>query len=160
MAKDFVYQWKPYIKESRRIGKGDIQPRNIYKIQVYRYSDGIVRKKLGIETSMVFVIGIHLREVHCIRLNPIMFNHFTNWTHKFAKQDLVESISDTVKSISFNKLMVEFNLNGRDFFMKHVKNTNTIYSDKLDSYRTYKLPNIIYTQEVLFDAQKIKTIYG
>lgn len=160
MAKDFIYQWKPYIKTTRRVSKSDIKPRNIYKIQTYRYSDGVVRSKLGVETNMLFVVGNHLREIHGIRLNEIQFNHFTNWSHKFAKHDLMESISDSVEAIQFNQLIKEFNSNGRDFFMKHVKNTSTIYSNTLDSYRTYKLENIIYIQEMLFDAKKMKAIYG
>jgi hypothetical protein len=160
MEKNLIHQWKPYIKKSVRVAKTDIKPRNIYKIQTYRYSDGVVRRRLGLETHLLFVIGIHLYEIHAIRLNSIQFTHFTNWSHRFAKQDLVESISDTIDTISFRDLIVEFNDNGREFFTKYVRNSPTIYSEKLDPYRTYKMRNIIYAQEILLDSTKMKNIYG
>jgi hypothetical protein len=160
MEKNLIAQWNPYIKKSVRVSKTDIKPRNIYKIQTYRYSDGVVRRKLGVETNLLFVIGIHLYEIHAIRLNSIQFTHFTNWSTRFAKKDLTDIILDSVESISFKDLIVEFNDNGREFFTKYVRNSPTIYSEKLDPYRTYKMKNIIYAQEILLDSTKMKNIYG
>jgi len=54
----YSLQYKPLIESESSVSKTLVRPRNIYKINSYKYKDGNTKSLSGVETSFVFVIGI------------------------------------------------------------------------------------------------------
>jgi hypothetical protein len=156
---NYLPQYTPYIKKFIRTSRQAIQPLNIYKVQTYRYVDGVVRSKTGLETSLIFPIGIYNKELYAVRLNEIKPNDFFTWTFKIINKESINSITQNV--IPFRQVIKEFNRDGRDIFMGYIKSSSVMYTkNNKESFRTYRLENIIYTQEAVFETEKIKKIYG
>jgi hypothetical protein len=156
---NYLSQYSPYIQKYVRASRQNMTPLNIYKIQTYRYADGVVRRKLGLETSLIFSVGIYLKELYCIRLNEIKPAQFFTWSNRIFNRDSLNEIKD--ETISFRSVIKEFNENGRDLFLNHIKPSSVVYKNQnKQNFRTYLIKNIIYTQEAVFDMKKIKEIYG
>jgi hypothetical protein len=156
---NYLSQYTPYIKKYVRASRQNMTPLNIYKIQTYRYADGVVRKKLGLETSLIFSVGIYLKELYCVRLNEVKPTEFFTWSMRIFNKDSLNEIKDDV--ISFRSIIKEFNENGRELFLSHIKTSSVMYTKQnKQNFRTYTISNIIYTQEAVFDIEKIKKIYG
>lgn len=156
---NYLTQYTPYIKKFIRISRQNIEPLNIYKVQTYRYVDGVVRSKTGLETSLIFPLGIYNKELYAVRLNEIKPLDFFNWSFKIVNRDSINSITDSVTP--FRPIIKEFNRDGRALFMGYVKSSSVMYTkNNKESFRTYRIENIIYTQEAVFETDKIKKIYG
>jgi hypothetical protein len=156
---NYITQYNPYIKKYIRASREGLKPLNVYKIQTYRYVDGIVRKKLGLETSLILAVGIHLKELYGIRLNGIKVNDFFVWGRKILNKDGLNSITEEITSL--RPIMNEFNENGRDLFLTHIRNSPLVYSgNKMSNFRTYKLSGVVYAQQALFNTEKLKQYYG
>lgn len=155
---NYINQYNPYIKKYIRASRDKIKPLNVYKIQTYRYVDGIVRRKTGLETSLIFVVGIHLKELYGIRLNSIKVNDFLGWGRKILNKDGLSSINEDITTL--RPIMNEYNENGRDLFLTHIRPSPLMYGGKnMSAFRTYKMDGIIYAQQALFDTQKLKNYY-
>lgn len=155
---NYINQYAPYIKKYIRASRTDIKPLNVYKIQTYRYVDGRVKSKLGLETSLVFVVGIYLKELYGIKLNNIKINDFLLWGRKILNKDGLNSLTEDKTAL--RPIMNEYNENGKDLFTAHIRSSSLMYSgSKMSAFRTYKMDGIIYTQQALFDTEKLKKYY-
>jgi hypothetical protein len=155
---NYITQYNPYIKKYIRSSRDRMKPLNVYKIQTYRYVDGVVRSKTALEVSLVFVVGIHLKELYGIRLNSIKPNDFLGWGRKILNKDGLTSINEEITPL--RPIMNEFNENGRDLFLTHIRPSALIYGGKnMSAFRTYKLEGIIYSQQALFNTEKLKQYY-
>ena len=76
----YYRDYKPIISEELGVGPNLIKPRNIYKINSYKYIDGKTKSLAGNDTSLVFVIGVSPEKVISgIKINMIKPNIFYRW---------------------------------------------------------------------------------
>jgi hypothetical protein len=70
----FSLEYKPLIESESSVSKTMIRPRNIYRIKSYKYADGKTKSLAGVETSIVFVIGISPEKVvSCLKITESLF---------------------------------------------------------------------------------------
>ena len=87
----FALQYKPLIESESSTSKTLIRPRNIYKINNYKYKDGITKSLAGFETSLVFIIGISPEKVvSCLKITLIKPDLFFKWLKKLVRAGLSE----------------------------------------------------------------------
>jgi hypothetical protein len=155
---NYLSQYNPYIKKYIRTSKDKIEPMNVYKIQTYRYVDGVVRSKTALDVSLVFVVGIHLKELYCVRLNGIKPTDFLGWGRKILNKDILPTINE--ETTPLKPIMNEFSRGGKDLFLTHIKSSSVMYGGRNSSaFRTYKSEGVIYAQQALFNTDKLKQFY-
>ena len=67
----FTNQYKPFIEKEERIAKNYIKPLEIYRISTYKYADGDIKSLAGINSALVFSIGIYEKKFNCIKISEI-----------------------------------------------------------------------------------------
>ena len=135
----------PLIESERRIGKSLVRPRNIYRIAVYKYADGTQKTLSGIYTSLVFVIGIHDKKIHCLKFGEIRPVLFLRWLSLVMKYGVVEDDILTAKHLK--DVIIKSDITGHQIFKGYVK-TRRIYKIEPSIYRTYNLSGIKQITEV------------
>ena len=142
----YSLQYKPLIISESSVSKTMIKPRNIYKINSYKYSDGTTRSLGGVETSIVFVIGISpTKVVSCLKLSLIKPEKFFEWLKRLLRAGLSE---DEIKNAESLEDIITFdNRDGKKIFNQFVKGSN-IYRQTPPTYRTYLLKNIKNIEEL------------
>jgi hypothetical protein len=123
-----------------------IRPRNIYKINNYKYKDGITKSLAGIETSIVFIIGISPEKVvSCLKITLIKPDLFFKWLKKLVRAGLSEEEMQNAESLE--DLIIVDNKDGNKIFNQFVK-PSRLYIQNPPAYRTYLLKNIKNIEEV------------
>jgi hypothetical protein len=147
----FALEYKPLIEQEQSLAKTMVRPRNIYKINNYTYKDGKTKSLAGVETSIVFVIGISPEKVvSCLKMTLIKPDIFFKWLKRLLKAGLSENEIENAKSLE--DLIILDNMNGEKIFNQFVK-TSTLYNQRLTPYRTYLLKNIKNIEEVTLKKQ-------
>jgi len=149
----FTNQYIKFLKPEKRIAKGQIKARNIYRITTYK--GGTPATKSGMEARYVFVIGIVDGKVHCLKLNPIKPVDFTNFVSKL-RDSRIPLTEDTRLSLFLKK----YSADGNDLFLTKVKNNTKIYSPSLKNYRTYLLAKIQNVFEIRFEQDVLETLFN
>ena len=142
----FSLQYKPLIESESSLSKTMIRPRNIYKINSYKYKDGVTKSLAGFETSIVFVIGISPEKVvSCLKITLIKPDLFFKWLKKLVRAGLSEEEMQNAESLE--DLIIVDNKDGKKIFNQFVK-PSRLYSQNPPAYRTYLLKNIKNIEEV------------
>jgi hypothetical protein len=142
----FSLQYKPLIESESSLSKTMIRPRNIYKINSYKYKDGVTKSLAGFETSIVFVIGISPEKVvSCLKITLIKPDLFFKWLKKLVRAGLSEEEMQNTESLE--DLIIVDNRDGKKIFNQFVK-PNRLYIQNPPAYRTYLLKNIKNIEEV------------
>ena len=142
----FALQYKLLIESESSISKTMIQPRNIYKINSYKYKDGKTKSLAGVETSLVFIIGISPDKiVSCLKISLIKPDIFFKWLKTLIRAGLNEE--ELQKAESLDDIILLDNKNGEKIFNQFVKRSR-LYLQTPSTYRTYLLKNIKNIEEV------------
>jgi hypothetical protein len=142
----FSLQYKPLIESESSVSKTMIQPRNIYKINSYKYKDGKTKSLAGVETSLVFIIGISPdKVVSCLKISLIKPDIFFKWLKKLIRAGLSEEELKNAESLE--DIIVLDNKNGEKIFNQFVKRSR-LYIQTPPTYRTYLLKNIKNIEQV------------
>jgi hypothetical protein len=153
----FSQRYNSLILEKKNIGKRLIKPKNIYKIDSYKYADGDVKSLSGKTTSLIFCLGIFDGKVSCIKIGNLQPNIFFRWIKPILKKGLTAENFDDYESLS--DLCIDSDLRGSKLFNSFVKNS-TIYNIDPSLYRTYNLSGIKIIEEVKLSAESLKKAYG
>jgi hypothetical protein len=123
-----------------------IRPRNIYKINSYKYKDGVTKSLAGFETSIVFVIGISPEKVvSCLKISLIKPLLFFRWLVTLFEAGLSEEEIRNAELLE--DLIVLDAKDGKKIFNQFVKRSR-LYVQTPTPYRTYLLQNIKNIEEV------------
>lgn len=149
----YTRQYTKFLKPEVRVSRGEIKPRNIYRISTYK--GGTPATKAGEDSRYVFVIGKVDDKIHCIKLNDIKPLDFTQFINKLRDKRI------PIKSDqALEELLKQFTKDGKSLFETYVKNNSKIYSSKLANYRTYILENIINVWEIRFEDGFLRELFG
>ena len=148
----FTRQYKEILVPETRISRGEIKPRNIYRITTYKGGDPIT--KSGEEARYVFVIGIVDGKAHCIKLNDIKPLDFTNFINKLRDKRIPIG-SDQALEL----LLKRFSKDGTGLFETYIKPNSKLYSRSLGNYRTYKLESIVNVYEIRFEQDFLQELF-
>jgi hypothetical protein len=142
----FSLQYKPLIESESSLSKTMIIPRKIYKINSYKYKDGVTKSLDGVETSMVFIIGISSEKViSCLKISLIKPDIFFKWLKKLVRAGLSEEEMKNAESLE--DLIILDSKDGKKIFNQFVK-PSRLYTQTPPAYRTYLLKNIKNIEEV------------
>lgn len=153
----YYRDYKPIIKEELGVGPNLIRPRNIYKINSYKYLDGKTKSLAGNDTSLVFVIGISPEKiVSGIKINMIKPDIFYRWFKKLFQPGLTEEAIDNSEDL--DELLILDNKDGKKIFSQFIRPT-AFYRKEPSVYRTYILKNIKSAEEIKIKKEVLKKIY-
>lgn len=149
----YTHQYKQFLKPEVRVGKGEIRPRNIYRISTY--AAGTPPTKVGQESRYVFVIGKIDGKLHCIKLNEIKPIDFTNLINKLRDKRI------PIKSDqALEELLKLFSKDGKQLFETYIKSNPKVYSSKMANYRTYILDSIQNVWEIRFEEGFLRELFN
>ena len=137
------------IKEEKRLSKEKMRPRNVYKINYYKYKDGTTKGLTGTKTSYIFVIGISSTKViSALKISLIKPKLFFRWLKKLYKPNLTEELVN--QSESLEDLLIIDSKDGKKIFNQFVVNSQ-IYNATETPYRTYLLSSIKNVESIDFN---------
>ena len=137
----YTRQYTKFLKPEKRIPRSQITPRNIYRIITYK--GGTPATKQAEESRYVFVLGIVENKVHCIKLNPILPLHFTQFIGKLRDKRIEPN-----SQLRLEYMLKRFSRDGAQLFNSAVKNNRNLYRKELDNYRTYILDKVVNVYEI------------
>jgi hypothetical protein len=154
----FHLEYIPLIVEQNKVSKTSIEPRNIYRINSYKYKEGVTKPLSGVDTALVFVVGITPQKtVCCIKISEIKSKIFFNWLQKLAKKGLSGEEIDNSEQLS--DLLILDARDGKRIFNQFVK-TSRLYTSDPFPYRTYILSSIKNVEEIKIDKNLLKRVLG
>jgi hypothetical protein len=136
----FTLQYKPFIESEESIGKTLLKPRNIYRINSYKYADGTSKSFSTSDSALVFLIGITPdKRLLCLKISEIKPEIFFRWFKKIFIKSLNEE--EVNKAESLDELLIFDNRDGRKLFSQFVK-PSSLYTQEPCPYRTYTIKGI------------------
>jgi hypothetical protein len=154
----FALQYKPLIESETSVSKTLVLPRNIYRINSYKYSDGKQKTLTGTTSTIVFVIGKTTdKKLSCIKISDIKPERFFKWLSKLYIKGLTEENWNNAEKLE--DLIVKADIKGSKIFNTFVKPDAIIYGDNPNIYRTYNLTGIKQIEEVKFKKDVLKSYY-
>ena len=150
---NYMSQYKPYIRKYESVPRDKVQPMNVYKIKVYKKSDDPKVVKKALEELLIFSFGIYNKELFVVKLNNIKPMDFFKWLEKVLEYDKLKEITE--ETLKFRSVIKEFNRNGKDFYLQHVKTSHKIKPNN----ETYVIKELNYLKLAMFDFQKINKLY-
>jgi hypothetical protein len=155
----FALQYTPFIESETSVSKTLVLPRNIYRINSYKYSDGKQKTLSGTSSTLVFVIGkTPDKKLSCIKISDIKPERFFKWLTKLYIKGLTEE--KWTKAEKLEDLIIEADMKGNKIFNSFVKPDAVIYGDNPNLYRTYNLTGIKQIEEVKFKKDVLKSYYS
>ena len=149
----YTRQYTKFLKPEKRIPRSQIRPRNIYRIITYK--GGTPATKQAEESRYVFVLGIVENKVHCIKLNPILPLHFTQFIGKLRDKRIEPN-----SQLRLEYMLKRFSRDGAQLFNSAVKNNRNLYRKELDNYRTYILGKVVNVYEIRFEQDVLDRLFG
>jgi hypothetical protein len=154
----FALQYKPLIESETSVSKTLVLPRNVYRINSYKYSDGKQKTLSGTTSTIVFVIGRTTdKKLSCIKISDIKPEKFFDWLKKLYIKGLTEEMWN--KAEKLEDLIIKADIGGNKIFNSFVKSDSIIYGDNPNIYRTYTLSGIKQIEEVKFKKDVLKSYY-
>ena len=153
----FTLQYAQFIESEKSVSKSLLKPRNVYRINTYKYVDGKTKSLTGQESALVFLLGITPdKKLSCVKISLIKPDIFFRWLKKmFIKGLPKENIE---KSQKLEELLIVSDKAGKKLFTQFVK-TDPIYNKEPDSYRTYMISGVKSIEEVTFKKDVILKYY-
>jgi len=163
----FLEEWKKvFLTKSKQTAPNNkVNPGNFYKIEVYKYSDGVTRTLSGIKTSYVFMIGRYTRNkqnyyaaLKLSNVNPIHF--FEDIKLMFATIPVTaEKIDESYANAKDNNKQDQFS----DLLKKIPRDGSNLYSvlrNKVrifdGNYREYIMTSIKSIRYLDIDPEYLK----
>jgi hypothetical protein len=154
----FALQYKLLIESETSVSKTLVLPRNVYRINSYKYSDGKQKTLSGTTSTLVFVVGKTTdKKLSCIKISEIKPEKFFKWLEKLYIKGLTEE--NWTKAEKLEELLIEADVKGSKIFNSFVKPDAIIYGDNPNIYRTYSLTGIKQIEEVKFKKDVLKSYY-
>ncbi len=150
---NFTRQYTKFLRPEKRIPRGQLRPRNIYRIVTYK--GGQPPTKQAEESRYVFVIGILQNKLHCIKLNPINPLHFTQLIAKLRDKRIPLD-----SNLRLELMLKKFDRTGNNLFDAHIKNNGNLYRKDFNNYRTYILEKIQNVFEIRFEQDVLQNLFG
>ena len=153
----FAIQYKKFIQSEKSVSKSLIRPRNVYRINTYKYIDGSSKSLSGMDSALILVLGITTdKKISCIKISLVKPDIF----FKFLKKMLIKGLDEEkIKSATkLEELLVLSDRGGKKLFSSFLKN-DPIYDKEPDSYRTYTLAGIKSVEEVNFKTETLLKYY-
>jgi hypothetical protein len=155
----FALQYKPLIESETSVSKTLVLPRNIYRINSYKYADGKQKTLSGTTSTIVFVIGrTPDKKLSCIKISEIKPERFFKWLKKLYIKGLTEEAWANADKLE--DLIIEADVKGSKIFNSFVKPDAVMYGDNPNIYRTYSLTGIKQIEEVKFKKDVLKSYYS
>lgn len=148
----FTRQYKELLVPEERTSRGEIKPRNIYRISTYRGGDP--ETKTGEDTRYVFVLGKVGNKIHCLKLNNIKPTDFTNLLFKLREKRVPIG-----RDNKLNLLLRHFSTEGNELFEQHVKNNSAVYGPGKNNYRIYMVNSIVNVWEIRFEEGFLRKLF-
>jgi len=137
---EYSKEYESLIEIEEGISKTLIRPRNVYRINSYKYKDGKTKSLAGVETAYIFVIGISPTKVlSALKISLVKPKLFFEWLQKLYRKGLSEDY--VTNSEKLEDLLILDNKEGQKIFNQFVKQSR-IYKQADTPYRTYLLNNI------------------
>ena len=155
----FALQYKPLIESETSVSKTLVLPRNVYRINSYKYADGKQKTLSGTTSTIVFVIGrTPDKKLSCIKISEIKPERFFKWLNKLYIKGLTEETWANAEKLE--DLIIEADVKGSKIFNSFVKPDAVMYGDNPNIYRTYSLTGIKQIEEVKFKKDVLKSYYS
>jgi hypothetical protein len=114
---------------------------------VYEYADGTQKSLTGTKTTLIFLIGIFEKKLHCLKIGDIRPDIFFKWLHTILKRGVTD---DTILDYSeLEELVQTSTKSGKPLFTAKIKD-KPIYNRKEHIYRVYLLSGVKQIVEVKF----------
>jgi hypothetical protein len=145
----FTLQYDKFITEEKSVSKTLIRSKNFYRINSYKYADGVKKTLSGKDSGLVFAFGRNQQTLFCVKLNEIKPEKFFGWLKNV-----------TIKNIDFDKIekfeecVIKSDREGKGIF-NLVKRAD-FYNQEPSPYRTYTIQNIGNIEEITFDKEILK----
>ena len=153
----FTLQYKKFIESEEKVAKALISPRNIYRINTYKYVDGTTKTLGGVDSALVFVIGITPDKLLCcIKINLLKPDIFFKWLTKLFAAGKDEK--DVNEAEMLEELLVFDTRKGEKIFNQFVK-TSPLYRKNPPIYRTYSIKGIKNIEKVTLKKSVILQYY-
>ena len=150
---NYTRQYTKLLRPEKRIPRGQLKPRNIYRITTYK--GGNPPTKQAGEARYIFVIGIVGNKLHCIKLNPINPLHFTTLIAK-----LRDKRTELSSNLRLELMLKKFDRTGQNLFEAYIKNNGNLYRKDFNNYRTYILEKITNVYEIRFEQDVLQNLFG
>ena len=155
----FALQYKALIESETSVSKTLVLPRNVYRINSYKYADGKQKTLSGTTSTIVFVIGrTPDKKLSCIKISDIKPERFFKWLNKLYIKGLTEEKWANAEKLE--DLIIEADVKGSKIFNSFVKPDAVMYGDNPNIYRTYSLTGIKQIEEVKFKKDVLKSYYS
>lgn len=155
--RNFSRQYKQFIKEEERISRTKISPNNVYRLSIYKYSDGETRSLKGLDETLIFVTGVYKKTVYGLKLSKIKPELFFEWGKKIIKEK--EILQEERELFEFSELSPAIGLSGDKFYNTYVKNATILKKPQIP-FRSYKLEGIKYVSKVYFKKNTLEKYYA
>lgn len=154
---EFHNQYKKVIVKEQRISRSQIQPHNIYRISVYKYTKGSTE---NIRETLFFCTGVLKLEnkLYGLKLTDIKPENFFNWTKEVVKYP--ELLENDEELINFSELLPTMDIGGKRLYESYLKNSKFLKSYKRTPFRSYNLDGIKYVSKVFINKNILKDYYG
>ena len=139
----FTLEYDKLVESEKGISKTTLRPRNLYRINSYKYADGTTKSLTGVTSSIVFVFGVTNDKVFCVKANDVRPEKFFEW----LKTLLVKNLKnwDDVKLMEENIILAD--RPGKSIFNSYIKGKQ-IYNQNPCPYRTYNLKGIMNIEQI------------
>jgi hypothetical protein len=153
----FALQYKSLIDREEAVSISLVRPRNIYRINSYKYSDGVSKTLTGADSSLVFLVGIHDKKLLCVKISMLRPDIFLRWIKDLFAAGLTHKKFDKYEKLE--DLLILADRAGNKIFNGFVK-PSSFYNKKTNPYRTYSMSGIKNIQEVHLKKDLLKNTYG
>ena len=156
--------YKPFIESEERITRRFVKPLEIYRISTYKYVDGEIKSLAGINSALIFSIGIFEEKdtplLHCIKLTEIRPDYFIKLLKKLKHKALTSEQIDESNFLYDVLIPYGSDKTGRTIYNRTIsKLTEYKYLKRIaDPYRTYDVNGIRYMQRVNLKKDFLKDI--
>lgn len=140
----YIRKYNELMNPAIKISRAQIRPRNIYKITSYK--GGSRTTTSGEDSRYVFVLGKINNQIHCIKLNEIKPNDFSDLLF-----DLYDKRTDIKNQQPLEDILKTFGIDGKQLFEQHIKRNGGIYGKGTNNYRVYSLDKIMDVSEIRYE---------
>jgi len=155
----FTQQYKKLFISESSVGKTLILPKEIYRINSYKYTDGTTKSFNGVETALIFCTGVYDKKLVGVKITNINPTKFLNFLKSILKKGLKEEQFDKAESLF--ELCINTDKYGKTLFNTYLRNKQEILTAQNEStYRTYNILGIKSIEKLKFDPKVLKKAYG
>lgn len=165
-TQSYIQNWKKIFIKEHPVSVRILTPGNFYKIEVYKYTDGVTRNLSGIKTAYIFLIGkysnkgkTYFATLKLKGVNPLYFFNDIKLmlvTTPLTSAAIDEAYTQTQSNnhSEFSELLKKIRKDGKNLFSA-IKTKNRIYEG---NYREYILDSIKTVKCIDIDTEFLKNV--